>query len=210
MTRFVFALVLIASCAGPAWASGQIDTPAGADAERSRIAAERAAANTLYERDAVACHARFAVNDCLNEARARRREALADLRRQEISLNDAQRRRKGAAQQQRIDEKATQLSQRQVSDARSQSQKSREARELRALKKVDRHAGPPPADAVAPDDGVRQAEQEAARQQRAADAKAQARKQQDHVREALARKERVLKRQREEKKPLARPLPVPP
>jgi colicin import membrane protein len=52
-----------------------------------------------------ACYQRFAVNDCLLDSRRARREVMADLRRQEVSLNDAQRKRRAAEQLLRSDEK---------------------------------------------------------------------------------------------------------
>lgn len=64
-------------------------------AQRARIAEERARAETEFEQAHKACYARFAVNDCISDARARRREQMADLRRQELALNDAERRRRG-------------------------------------------------------------------------------------------------------------------
>jgi colicin import membrane protein len=71
--------------------------------ERTRISALR---QQVYQRHAdqeVQCYKRFAVTDCLNEARAQRREALADLRRQDLLLNDEGRKRRAADQLQRIE-----------------------------------------------------------------------------------------------------------
>ncbi len=74
-------------------------------AERSRIAAERQAVEARFKQDEAACYKKFAVNDCVDALRAVRREKLADLRRQEISLNDAERKRKGAEQLRRMEDK---------------------------------------------------------------------------------------------------------
>ena len=74
-------------------------------AERSRIAAERKQVETRFTAHEAACYKKFAVNDCIEEGKADRRTRLADLRRQEITLNDAERKRKGAAQMQRMEEK---------------------------------------------------------------------------------------------------------
>ncbi|MBX3654514.1 MAG: hypothetical protein KF686_10045 [Ramlibacter sp.] len=212
MKRLRFALVFIALCLGASGAGAQNDAKAGDGAERDRIQAERTAANARYERDAVACHARFAVNDCLDEARARRRERLGDLRRQEISLNDAQRRRKGAAQQQRMDEKAALLSQRQADEARGRekAKPSRDARASRPLGPASASGGASAAVTARQDERLRAAKQAQARQSRAEEAAAQARRQRVYVREAQERKQRILKRQQERTQPPARPLPVPP
>ena len=52
-----------------------------------------------------ACYQRFAVNDCLLESRRLQRELMADLRRQEVLINDTQRKRRAARQLLRADEK---------------------------------------------------------------------------------------------------------
>jgi hypothetical protein len=54
-----------------------------------------------------ACLSRFAVIDCQNLVGVRRREMLADLKRQEASLNEADRRQKGLDQLQSSHEKAS-------------------------------------------------------------------------------------------------------
>ncbi len=74
--------------------------------ERARMKAEQAQVQSRFAREEAACYQRFAVNDCLQEARARQRAALNDLRRQEIALNDAERKRKGEERIRRLNEKA--------------------------------------------------------------------------------------------------------
>lgn len=89
----------VVACAQP------IDvSTAGPDvaAERSRIQVERAQAETRYVQEQPACYARFAVNDCLRDSRARRRQALDQLRRQDIALNDAERQRRALEQRKQI------------------------------------------------------------------------------------------------------------
>ena len=75
-------------------------------ATRARITAERSRLDAAYRAQEKECYRKFAVNDCLKAARAQRREALADLNRQETSLNDAERKRKGAERQRELEEKA--------------------------------------------------------------------------------------------------------
>ena len=75
-------------------------------AEHARIRKERGDAQTRFLAQDVQCYQRFAVNDCLGEVRAQRRAVLAELRRQEISLNYTQRKRRAAEQLLRADEKA--------------------------------------------------------------------------------------------------------
>jgi len=75
-----------------------------APAQRARIAAARQQVETTFGAQEKACYGQFAVNDCLDDARARRRTALADLRRQEIVLNDAERRQRAAGRQRELEE----------------------------------------------------------------------------------------------------------
>nr|WP_315240566.1 hypothetical protein [uncultured Albidiferax sp.] len=75
-------------------------------AEHARIDAERQRIEKRFADEEAACFQKFVVNDCRDESRARRRVDMADLRRQEISLNDAERKRKGAEQLQRMEQAA--------------------------------------------------------------------------------------------------------
>ena len=72
--------------------------------ERARIRQEREAAERRFAEREKACQLRFAVNDCVHEARQQRRDVLADLRRQDILLNDAERKRKAAEALRKLDE----------------------------------------------------------------------------------------------------------
>ncbi|MEJ7931992.1 hypothetical protein WG922_18615 [Ramlibacter sp. AN1015] len=78
-------------------AFAQVPTdPALVEAERVRIAQERAAAEARFAEESIACRARFAVNDCVAQSRARRRAVLSELRQQELALNASERQRRGA------------------------------------------------------------------------------------------------------------------
>ena len=79
----------------------------GSDVERERISAERSRLEATFTREDTACYKRFLVNNCLDEVKIRRRDALADLRRQEIVLNDEARKAKGAEQLQKIEDKSS-------------------------------------------------------------------------------------------------------
>lgn len=70
--------------------------------ERLRISQERSYHEAVFSRVEVACYRRFGVSDCLREARKNRRNALDELRRQEIILNDEERKLKGSEALQRI------------------------------------------------------------------------------------------------------------
>lgn len=94
---FFFGLLLVG--AGLAYAQP------GQELDRSRIAAERSRAQAGFAIEDSACYQRFWVNDCLDAVKARRLELLADLRRQEVALNDQERKTQGAQQLQKIEEK---------------------------------------------------------------------------------------------------------
>lgn len=85
---------------------GAVSADPGEQAERARIEHSRRQEDTLFATREAACYSRFAVTDCLLAARAQRREALAELRRQENVLNDALRRRKAADELLRVEKKA--------------------------------------------------------------------------------------------------------
>lgn len=61
--------------------------------ERARIQKERLAIEAAHQSKERACYQYFAVNSCLDRARDQKRQGLANLRQQEIALNDARRRR---------------------------------------------------------------------------------------------------------------------
>ena len=72
---------------------------------RAWIARTRSAYDAQFKAKEIDCYQRFAVNDCLLDSRRTQRELMADLRRQEILINDAQRKRRAAQQLLRTDEK---------------------------------------------------------------------------------------------------------
>ncbi len=72
--------------------------PLDTDAQRARILLERKAIEAQFATNEVACYQRFAVSDCLTQLRRDKRNAVSDLRRQEVLLNLADARAKGAEQ----------------------------------------------------------------------------------------------------------------
>ena len=98
-----FSWLLLACASAAAQDAG--DAAQSQDAQRARIAQLRETYQADLHVQEAACYQRFAVNDCLLERRRTARELLADLRRQEIVLNDAQRKRRAAQQLLRADEK---------------------------------------------------------------------------------------------------------
>lgn len=92
-------LALVLGCAGGAAVANAATDEA---AERARIAAERAAVEQRFGAAQAACERRFVVTDCLDRARAERRQALDQLQRQTILLDDAKRRERAALRLQAI------------------------------------------------------------------------------------------------------------
>ncbi len=96
-------LVLLVAPAAPAW--GQTASVDDA-AERSRIAAERRAVQAGFDSARAACERRFVVTECLDSARAERRQALDRLQRQQVVLDEARRRSRAAERQRDIETRA--------------------------------------------------------------------------------------------------------
>ena len=93
--------------------------PAALDvsAERQRIAEERAGHETVYQQAERVCYSRFAVTDCLREARKTQRLAMDDLRRQELLLNDMERKTKALEALKRIETKLATQQEKTLQDA---------------------------------------------------------------------------------------------
>ena len=188
------------------------DEDASITAERARLKQERQKADAVYKAEEKACYGKFAVNDCLDSAKARRREIVSDLRRQEVALNDAQRKRAAAQRRSEIDEKNAQQRERAASaPARAASQADRGARGDERAATRAAQAASAPSMAAQREQQVRRrvAEQEAARQRRNEDAARKAREHDARLADAAARAEKMKKREAERKKPAASALQDP-
>ncbi|MES2361031.1 MAG: hypothetical protein V4646_04440 [Pseudomonadota bacterium] len=116
-------------------------TPAQAtpDAERARISAERARLESKFAAENAACYKKFLVNNCLDKIKIGHNEALADLRRQEISLDAEDRKARGAEQMRKTEEKMSPEKQQEAADRRASSLKDYESRlERERQKNADR------------------------------------------------------------------------
>ena len=127
--------LLLSSClmavkAQPVETSSQpaVASAATPERERDRIAGERARLETAYAAENAQCYRQFMVNNCLDEVKVRRREVMADLRRQEISLNEQDRRAKAAEQLQKTEEKVSPASQQAEADRRAAAVRDFESR----------------------------------------------------------------------------------
>jgi colicin import membrane protein len=186
-------------------------------AARERISRGRGEVEAAYKAQEKACYQTFAVNDCLKAARSRRREAMADLKRQETSLNDAERKRKGAERQRAIearvpaDKRAAQAGQ----PAKTGPEGPRppvgptiEEKQAERAREQERNA----ADAAERkrDGQVKQREKELESARRKEDAARNAERQRKEQAQAEEHKAAVNKRMAERNKSPAQPLPPPP
>lgn len=198
----LFACLALIACA----AHAQGEDPS-VDAERARLHEERAKVEAEFKVEEKACNAKFAVNDCLAKAKAKRRAAVSDLRRQEIALNDAERKRKAAERQRSIEERASAAR----PPASGQSDVDRQLRANQRAAERAQQAASAPAKAAEREKEVakRQAEIKASAQRRTEDAAQAAREHERRLAEAKEHEEAVKRRQAERKKPPASSLPDP-
>ena len=215
-----FALVLIALQLGAALTFAQNlpqnpvainPEPTTVEEQREGIARERAAVQARFAGDEKACYARFAVNDCLRQADLRKREALADLRRQEVSINNTERKRKGAEQIQRMEDKSSADKQQERADKRAKALEDQQTREDKAVQKLEGRTqlqGETPAKLA--DEAARRqtsADKAASRSTKAVEAAEKRRIFDDKQKEADERRKDLAKRLAEKDKPPAAPLP---
>lgn len=73
--------------------------------ERKQLQAQRRTVQAQLLKDEKACYQRFAVEDCLRDARTKSRAADNTLRAREVEINDAERREKAALRLQSIEDK---------------------------------------------------------------------------------------------------------
>ena len=110
-----------------------------AKVERDRIASERKAIVQKYNAEQKTCYQRFSVTDCIDKSKAWRRESLADLKRQDILLNDAERRRNAGEQLRKLEEKR-------AVDAEKKQLREEAAKEKQPRERVERVERVPPAE----------------------------------------------------------------
>jgi colicin import membrane protein len=181
-------------------------------AERARLKDAREKVEARYVADEKACYGKFAVNDCLAKARAKRREALGDLRRQEIALNDAERKRKAAERQRSIEERNAQQREREAADkSQGQSQQDRaiHANERAASRAAQAASAPQKAAEREKQVREKEAQLKASSQQREQDAAKAAKEHDKRVVEAKEHAEALKRRQAERTKPPASSLAEP-
>lgn len=128
------AMLAIAQPVAPA------EAPPTRDAERARISTDRARLEAGFLAEDAECYKKFAVNSCLGKVNERRREAMGDLRRQELLLNDEERRIRGADQIRKMEEKQSPEKLQEAADQRAKAVKDYESRLEREKKKAEERA----------------------------------------------------------------------
>lgn len=191
------------------------------DATRARISAERAAIQQRLKQQETVCYQRFAVENCLSEARNQARLADNALRDEESAINAVERREKSAARLHSIEEKV--------------QEKNQQAPAQPGVQSTVRAAPPPKSTPAAPtaqdlvEVQAQRAQQARARaqaqsQRNEAHAAEQSRKQSGEAERRAASRQRYEEKQREAQenrerqrataaesdKPKAAPLPRPP
>jgi colicin import membrane protein len=196
------------------FAQAQIDaSPESAAREHARIAAERSQASATFAQEEKACYAKFAVTDCLTDVRRRQRVVMADLKRQEVSLNDAERKRKAAEQASRLEQRNDSKREESAEAKMQSSLRSQQEREQRAAGKSADRAAAQSAEAMNRE-SFEARKQSSAAKQLARDEKASQAAQErqrfetKQVEAEENRKRRETSRQNSGK-PKAQPLPVP-
>ena len=210
-----FLLTTLAMLAGAQTAAPAPPTaqPGAMDAERARISADRARLEAGFLAEDAACYKRFAVSSCLGEVNARRREAMADLRRQEILLNDEARKTRGAEQIRKTEEKSSPEKQQEAIDRRAKALDDYQSRLDREKKKQEERAtaqSNEKAKSEASADRLKGNQDKArARSDKQAAAAEEAKKFNERQKEAQARRAQHESERLQQTKPPAKSLPLP-
>ena len=182
--------------------------------ERSKIAAERARLEAGFQAEEAACKSRFAVNACLLEIRPRRNAAIADLRRQDLLINEAERKARGADQSQKTEDKSSLERQQQRAEQEKKAQQEAERRSERHDQRGQSQAKSA-ADASANVEAAQTRQKNS--QSKAEEAKTRHEQAASNVLDAKVRSEKAAQNQAERDKRLKdksnstrKPLPAPP
>ena len=130
------AMALVASAWGQEAAVSAMDR---LDQELQRIGSVRNQKTAELDAQDAACLNQFAMTDCQNKVAARRRQILADLKRQESTVKDAQRSKKAADQIQRSADKAAEKARREAELQASEKSESESDRQKAQDEKVQSH-----------------------------------------------------------------------
>lgn len=194
--------------------ASQTDPKQQVDAQRRAISQKRTQLESGFAAEDAVCYQRFAVNSCLNEVNERRRAAMADLRRQDVLLNDEERKRRGAEQVRRVEEKQLDVKQQEAVARRAKifsdyQSRAQAAEQKQQQKDADTNAAANQTQAA---QNLQQASQRKAqtRQDRSANAPKEAEKFNRRQSEAQERRAKNAEQLRQKGPSTAKGLPIPP
>ena len=128
------AVMAVASAAGQAsggsvaakYPAGSIASVEAADSALAEAAIERDAAERRYATEQSNCYSKFFATSCMDEARERRRKALADIRAVEVQANEFKRRERAAERDREVAQRKAD-SEAKLAEREKQLQQQREA-----------------------------------------------------------------------------------
>lgn len=214
MKRFIVTLALFALSGFAAAQPSTLEFTIGdIQANRAKISAVRIRLEAGFQAEDLACHEKFFVNSCLDKVDSRRSVGLAELRRQELALNDEERKIRGEQAMRRLAEKSSPENLRQAADQRA---KGAEDYQLRLAREKDKQQGR--AAASASEKAARDASAQhlleikrkaQARADRKSSAAEEARKFDERQQQAAERRAQHEKEQLARPQPTGKPLPLP-
>lgn len=214
MKRFFVTVVLLALTGFAAAQLSTLESRASAiDSKRAEINAERIKLEGDFTAEDLACHKQFFVNNCLGKVDTQRRAAVAELRRQEIALNDEDRKIRGEQALLRIEEKSSTENLQQAADQRAKGIEDYQARLAREKEKLQGRIAAPATEKAAREasaqrlvESQKKAEAAAVRKSSAAE---EAIKFEERQKQAAERRAQHEKEQLAKPPPTGKSLPLP-
>ncbi len=205
-----FCLALAGLADAQALADGQ---RGGLDERRASLSQERSRLEAGFSAEDAACHHRFAVNSCLEKVDVKRRAAMAQLRRQEILLNDEERKNRAEAQRRKTEEKLSPESLQQAARQRAAAVEDYRLRLERDKNRQQDRAASPSSQQSARDAHAQKLMEHQKKAQTRADRQAaaaeEAKKRNDRQKKADARRAQHEADQLNRPPAKSRPLPLP-
>lgn len=206
-------LVVLAGFSGAQTFGPDSQPSAGLEARRAAIMAERTRLEAGFVQEEALCYGRFAVNSCLDKVGSKRRQAMGELRRQEILLNDEERKDRGEAQIRKMQEKSSPEKRQEAAQRRARAAEDYQLRLEHGRKRQQDTPATSSSQAAARDAHARKLmahqKKSQARANKQLAAAEEARKFNDRQTEAQARKAQHQADQLKQANPAAKPLPVP-
>ena len=194
-------------------APAEVAIQATPDIERARISRERMQLEAGIAVDNAACYRKFLVNNCLSEVKERGRDLMADLRRQELLINEQERKARAADQVFKTEQKASPEKQEEAAGRRAASLKEFDERMVRETQKSADRAIMQSNEKGNSDAAAERAKSNAAkvapRKQKQTVAAQEAKKYSERQEKARERQEQHDRNQAGQTSPPAKPLPRP-